>query len=346
MVKNLFFLLLIVILLCGCEIQPQNLCFSTTDSMSVIVDIYDENDCMVYSGFNAGYTNNNHNYKMPNTHNKIYKAVVYDEYRKKKIIEKRYKANVDSLLHIEFIACKQGLSVYLKYKDFNMLYDAGFGSSGYSEWQGSGVNYALEYLIKNNIEELSLVVISHNHSDHIGGLSDIMKSDIDVKRIITHQNKFKYTDSSYLYNDDVKIKILSLHTPAGYSENNINNQSIVLKIVYDEFECLLSGDAEDLVFNYLLRNGKDLSSDVYQVSHHGSKNKVNSDKIIKSILNQISKIAIFSFGKGNPYNHPEVVGYDNVSIYGTDEYKNLNDFKFENIEIKTNGKLIFIKKRG
>jgi competence protein ComEC len=79
-----------------------------------------------------------------------------------------------------------------------------------------------------------------------------------------------------------------------------NNTSIVSKLVYKNFELLLTGDIEKSVENKLIKAKVDLTADILKIAHHGSKTST-SDAFL-SAVNAI--MAIIEVGKDNQYGHP------------------------------------------
>ena len=179
--------------------------------------------------------------------------------------------------------------------------------------------------------KVDLLLLTHPHSDHYGGMSPIIKrckvlafmfNDVDkpssgfldFANLIKnkYENKKIYTNyfaGQKVYLDKLRIFILwpsqefLTFNKRDYA-NDLNLISGVLLLDYGEFEVLLTGDAEDAVLSNLdlrpyarvIQKGLD----VLKVPHHGSSGGINRD-----LLAQLQpKICIISVGKGNSYNHP------------------------------------------
>ena len=86
------------------------------------------------------------------------------------------------------------------------------------------------------------------------------------------------------------------------SENGINNNSVLAKLVYGDFSMLFTGDIEELAEKEILKKYQStdiLNCDVLKVAHHGSKSSS-----IQEIVNRIRpRISVIGVGENN-YGHP------------------------------------------
>lgn len=121
------------------------------------------------------------------------------------------------------------------------------------------------------------------------------------------------------------------------SENAINNNSLVCKLVYKNFSILFTGDIEKIAENEILDMYSNrlylLKSNILKVAHHGSKTSS-----IKEFVERVSpQYALIGVGKNNKFGHPSDGTIKNlkdekIKIYRTDE--------MGEIFINTNGKII------
>lgn len=81
---------------------------------------------------------------------------------------------------------------------------------------------------------------------------------------------------------------------------NVNNGSVVARLVYNQSEFLLTGDIEQKIEQRLVSQNQLLESDVLKISHHGSKSST-SYNFLKAINPQI---VVISVGEDNRYKHP------------------------------------------
>lgn len=173
---------------------------------------------------------------------------------------------------------------------------------------------------------LDLLVLTHPHNDHLSGLNDVMRfcsidlllttgHKVDTKvfqkwlslvdeasrsgrlKSITKPTSFETIDFGNL-----RLKVLWPVDDSWASQDNTNNDSIVLLISYGGFDALLTGDAEKDVLE-ALRLNKDRGIEVLKVSHHGSIDGLN-----KGFLSLVKPlVSVISVGKGNKYNHPSPI---------------------------------------
>lgn len=184
-------------------------------------------------------------------------------------------------------------------------------------------------------KEIDLLVLTHPHEDHVYGSLEIVRN-FKVKNVLVtgveHNNK---TYKEFLSNakdygaeiihasygqtfklGETEVSVLyPFYSLEGKKDNNINETSIVLKLVYGKFECLFLGDLEEKVGLEMLRQGVDLSADVVKVSHQGSKNGAQNLPFFLERVNP--KIAIISVGK-NSFGHPHKKTLDRLSSFGAD----------------------------
>ncbi len=254
--------------------------------------------------------------------------------------------NIDSNLEIYFFDVGQADSILIKSNDDTVLIDAGNRNDGENL-----VNY-----IKNDlkINDIDIVIGTHPHEDHIGGMSYIIDS-FDVGKIylpdVTSNAKFfeklldsieskDYKISVPKIGEEIKLNNLVFNVlSVDDNDKNINDCSIVLKLNYLDTKYLFMGDASKSVEKKLL--DKDIKADVIKIGHHGSSYS-SSKKFLESVK---ANIAIISVGKDNKYKHPtksvlETLNNLNIKYYRTDTdgtIKLVSDGK--NIEInkiKTN----------
>ena len=219
-------------------------------------------------------------------------------------------------------------SIYINSGDKNILVDAGDIDTS---------NKVLEYLKKRDVKKLDLVVVSHPHKDHIGGMRDII-NEIQIERFMmpevpddiiptgkTYESMLLALDKNNIKVDkpicgdsfkigDMELNILS----PSKQYDKLNNNSIVIKLKYGNKSFLLTGDAEKEAENDIIRSGYDLKADVLKVGHHGSKTSST-----QNFLNAVSpKYAAISVGENNKnlprYSVVSRIEQSNIKIFRTD----------------------------
>ena len=219
--------------------------------------------------------------------------------------------------------------------DKTMLIDAGQRN----QFDDMGSEVVLPVLNYLNIKKLDWVVMSHPHSDHIGGIVSI----IDEVEIDTLWDSF-IPYKSWTYNtiintansrqivivrpkqgqfvklsENAFIEFFAPDSVFAANERNVNNASIVFKLSYGATCVLFTGDLEQEGDQYLMQYNHMLNADVLKVAHHGS---ITSSTA--SLLDLIQpELAVISVGRNNKFNHPSQIVMDrfkerNIQIHRTD----------------------------
>lgn len=174
-------------------------------------------------------------------------------------------------------------------------------------------------LLTLNIDTIDYMIITHPHDDHMGCAASII-NDYNVLNIIMpklDESNMVTTDAyEEFLNAVINKKVTAIAAEPGYSfslgsakvgifspmqqDDNLNNMSVVTKIIYGETSFLFQGDAEKKVENALIKSNYDLSADVIKLGHHGS-NTSSTSKYLNAVN---PKAAIISCGADNSYGHP------------------------------------------
>ncbi len=234
------------------------------------------------------------------------------------------------LLRAHFIDVKQGDACFIQTADdVNLLIDGGYGSFSNPappSWDGDGIPWALNYLESIGIQRVDWMIKSHGHSDHAGGLQDVVNSEMTIleKQAPFPDEGFSadLTPGEILDLDSrTRMEIFNSGYPPGVPASNENNSSIVLHLTYGEFSLLMTGDAETPVNEYVRQTfAGSISSNVLKVNHHGSSDAIN-DAWIEAVRPQA---AVISCGSGNPYGHPhaetlKILRMHSVEVLRTDQ---------------------------
>lgn len=253
----------------------------------------------------------------------------------------------NSFFQIYFIDVGEADSILIKSNDEYTLVDAGNNKDG---------KKLVEFFKDLGIENFKYVFGTHPHEDHIGGLDYIIKEfnienffmpdvyvdnltyieildNLDKKNI---ELKIPSIDDKYLLND-TELKILWIDN----NKDNLNDDSIILKVTYKNNTFLLTGDASKNVELQILE--KDLKSDLLKVGHHGSAYSTSAQ-----FLKEVNPdYAVISVGKDNDYGFPKQVTLDkldrlNIKVYRTDQEGTIivssdgDNLSFKTIKTDTN----------
>ena len=233
-----------------------------------------------------------------------------------------------------------------------VLIDSGEGNSDKYDY---GKSVVLPYLLSHNISKIDYLIISHFDSDHAGGAFYILEN-LKIENIVIGFQAEKYENCVEFIKlaKEKKVNIIGLKTndileidketyfkvlfpdiEKTIVENKINNNSLVLKLMYKEFSMLFTGDIEELGEKAILKNDeKLLKSTVLKVAHHGSK----TSSIEEFIAKVNPKIAVIGVGSKNNFGHPNQEVIDRLEKYKIQIFRT---DKNGEISIYTDGYKIF-----
>ena len=97
----------------------------------------------------------------------------------------------DEDLQIHFIDVGQGDSILIRSDGYNILIDAGENNKGQT---------VVSYLQSQGVKTLDLVIGTHPHSDHIGGL-DVVVNEMEVKQVLMPELKKSVVPTTKTYRD-------------------------------------------------------------------------------------------------------------------------------------------------
>lgn len=206
------------------------------------------------------------------------------------------------------------------------------------------------YLLKSGIKKIDVLIATHPHEDHIGGLPQIIKS-VEVEQVYMPKvtSNTKIFESFLLGLKEKKIKVrapkigefiineedlkLQVLSPKMEKYEETNDYSLVLKLTYKNRSFLFTGDASAYVEKEMLSGNVSLKSDVLKVAHHGSKTSTSNPFL--EALNP--SIAVISCGKNNDYGHPHkatLKRFQGIKVYRTDQ--------LGSVVVTTNGKTLSV----
>ena len=228
-------------------------------------------------------------------------------------------------ISVHFIDVGQGDAILIDNGATEILIDGGDRSSGIAD-----------YLDKHVDGNLEIVIATHAHADHIGGLISVLER-FTVEQI--WYDGYQYTSKTFtdfiaaseaenaeIYiakrGNTISIDDLSLHIlHPDSTSSDLNNNSIVLSFRYGTVDFLFTGDAEHKSEESMLLSPIISVPDIeiLKVGHHGSSTSSSAEFL--SVLTP--EVAIYMCKTGNSYGHPhteaiEALSYIGAEIYGTD----------------------------
>ena len=193
-------------------------------------------------------------------------------------------------LKIYFIDVGQGDSTFvITPTNKKILIDSGGAETGSFD---VGRSTVFPYLLDRGITTLDYICISHFDSDHCDGFKYLLEN-MKIKNIILSKqyestvnfeeimwlvkkkkvNIIKVEEGDTLQIDKfIKLKVFS---PGQELADDINDNSIVMKLEYNNFSCLFTGDISQEIEGKLVKDyGSALRSTVLKVAHHRFKNLI------------------------------------------------------------------------
>jgi competence protein ComEC len=231
-------------------------------------------------------------------------------------------------LNVYFFDVGQGDSAFIVFRNSTILVDAGETDQG-------------EVVVRNirslGISRIDLIVATHPHSDHIGGMEKVLDA-FQVGQVVdaglphpsplyrqfldtVESRHIPYTAAheGQVIDIDPALRILVLSPPENQFSDDLNDNSVVMRISYGTIDILLTGDAGTAAEDRMLATGYALDAEILKVAHHGSTHSTGT-----RFLERVDpETAVIPVGAGNPYGHPadttlEALGRAGCTVYRTD----------------------------
>jgi competence protein ComEC len=229
-------------------------------------------------------------------------------------------------LDVHFLDVGQGDSTLLVGPDFTILIDAG-------RRDRTDVVPSLEQI---GITSIDLLVGTHPHADHIGQFPEVLARfpvtevwmsgdehtsltfERAIDAILASQAAYREPRANEVYQiGSATVEVLNPLTLTG----DFHEGSISLRIVFGDVAFLFTGDAEAVTEQAMIDRGHQLSAQILQLGHHGSRTS-SSAAFLDAVQPQL---AIWSAGLNNSFGHPhadvlERLAAKNIVVCGTATY--------------------------
>jgi beta-lactamase superfamily II metal-dependent hydrolase len=187
------------------------------------------------------------------------------------------------------------------------------------------------------ITRIDLLVATHPHSDHIGGMEKVLAAfpigqvldsglphtsplyegfleTVDRKNI-----PYRVAEQGQTIAVSPLLRVVVLAPPVHRFDDGLNTNSVVLRISYGMIDFLMTGDVSGKGEDALITSGYPLDAEILKVAHHGSSSST-SPEFLKRVH---PEMAIISLGADNPYGYPHnethnLMQKNGVAIYRTD----------------------------
>ena len=223
----------------------------------------------------------------------------------------------DVRLHVHFLDVGQGDGIFIQTPSGRqLLIDGGDDSQRLFAELGEVMPFW--------DREIDYAIVTHPDWDHVGGQTDLPRRFRIGNALISENTRGHEDSQSWLaafHEADVPVEGLqqggwldlgdgvalwALWPPPeealyDFEENDKNERSLILKLVYGEFTVLLTGDAGQPSEERLLRGGQPLAAHVLKVGHHGSEHS-SSSGFVEAVG---PSVAVVQVGAENRYGHPD-----------------------------------------
>ena len=219
-------------------------------------------------------------------------------------------AVVEDYLAVHFIDVGQADCILLSCGGEYMLIDGGNTADGYT---------VRGYLEHAGVEKLDLLVATHPHEDHIGGLATVLtyyEAETIWTTEITYSNSTvrRFLDAADAQDAPVVqpelgqtfllgSALVTVLGPVRTDYEDVNDLSLVLLVEFEDTRFLFTGDMETLAEGHMLDHWGEAfnwKADVLKAGHHGSYSSTGY-----RLLREVAPTwAVIPCGYQNEYGHP------------------------------------------
>jgi competence protein ComEC len=258
------------------------------------------------------------------------------------------------MTELHMIDVGQGDAVALRTRRGHwVLFDAG------RIWEGgdAGRRTVVPYIAHRG-GQLDAFVLSHPHSDHVGGAASVIQG---LRPRIYFDGAFVAPNAAYrssliaakdrqtqwrrvhpgdsLVIDEATIVFLAPDSAFAASLPDPNNASAVALIRVGQVRMLMMGDAEREEERWLLDHAaEELRADVLKVGHHGSSTSSTAE-----FLDAVKpRVALVSVGEGNTYGHPSATIMASLAERGAEV---LRTDRAGTVVVETDGRMVRWRQR-
>ena len=256
-----------------------------------------------------------------------------------------------------FLDVGQGDCIFMRTPSGRTVLVDGGGRSGDPKTDIIGPRVVEPFLRREAVNKIDLLVLTHPHEDHVQGLVSVVRdfrvgmvldpgipqgsqAYIEFGKIIKKRHipyKLAVRGQEIDFGDGVCARVLNPgpNRLVG-TEDDTNNNSIVLRVSYGKRAILLTGDIGEEAETDILRSGASLASDVLKVCHHGSVSGT-TDEWLDAVK---PRTAIISVGR-NSFGHPsqeveERLAGRGIKVYRTDRDGAITvSISAKNLSVKT-----------
>ena len=234
-------------------------------------------------------------------------------------------------LSITMLDVGQGQSILLCSGGRTALIDCG-GS------KDNAGDIAADYLQSLGISHLDLLVLTHCHSDHANGVPELFAR-LDISAMVLpdlreDESPYRAEILSLARESGTAVTLLDNNRTLSFGESQlnlyaplggggVNEEGLFVVATCDDFDFLITGDANTFVESLLLKYGALPNIEVLAAGHHGSKNST-SEFLLDTVKPETCLISVGY----NTYGHPadetlSRLTERDIDIYRTDRMGHL-----------------------
>lgn len=248
----------------------------------------------------------------------------------------------------------QGDSILITTPTKSVLIDAGEKESAAA---------VTEFIRSKGIIRLDYIIATHPHSDHIGGMADVINefgadkiivpklTDNMVPTTKTYENflnavknkgcKLTAAKEGTVYDlgtaNGKSVKMTILAPVKGAEYDDLNDYSVCARIDMGKISWLLTGDLSKDGEKDLINSDQDIDVTAYKVGHHGSATS-SSAAFLKEVT---PKLCVISCGEGNSYGHPADSTMKRLEQYTSSIYR--TDLS-STVSVYSDGEKLYVSK--
>lgn len=252
----------------------------------------------------------------------------YDKFFDEEYPWESSQTETTDMINVHYIDVGQGDCTLIVCGGETLLIDA--GENGHEQ-------QVINYLNSVGVKKLDYIVATHQHSDHIGGIPEVLENfgtnNIIMPRLTEAQTPTNSTYTAFLkaiQKSDAKLiaskvgaeyvlgeATFEILGPVTNDAEDINNMSVVVKVTYGKNTFLFTGDAETDEETEVIDTGSNLDCDVLHAGHHGSYTSSSKD-----FLNAVTpEICVISCGADNDYGHPHDTALKRIKKHTEEIYR-------------------------